>query len=202
VGREPLVSAFAEDGIDIVATDLPAADPRAVRWSRTNQHAQRTDELYRPKCSPELFEQHVTLRAVDMNAIPPDLTGFDFVWSSCALEHLGSLEAGAAFVKRAMNCLAPGGIAVHTTEFNVDSLEETIRRGDTVAFRKRDLLHLLDDLRSEGHQAEDLMVGERNGILDHVTDVPPYSYSTLMVRLGPYRLTPAIIIARAGDSRL
>ena len=37
-------------------------------------------------------------REVDMRAIPTDLRGFDFAWSSCALEHLGSLGAGMAFV--------------------------------------------------------------------------------------------------------
>ena len=198
VGREPLVSAFASMQIDVLATDLPAADPRAAGWSRTNQHARRTDELYRPPCPPDRFEQHVTLRAVDMNAIPPELTGFDFLWSSCALEHLGRLEAGAAFVQRAMGCLAPGGIAVHTTEFNVDSDDDTIRSGDTVAYRAGDLVRLLEDLRSEGHHAEGFLVGERDGVLDHITDVPPFTYAALLVRLGRFRVVPALIVVRAG----
>ena len=55
-----------------------------------------------------------------MNHLPDDLRGFDFTWSSCALEHLGTLAAGADFVVAQMDCLRPGGVAVHTTEFLVD----------------------------------------------------------------------------------
>ena len=67
-------------------------------------------------------------RAVDMNDIPPDLRGFDFTWSSCALEHLGTLRAGADFVVEQMTCLRPGGVAVHTTEY-LAVLRRTDRRG-------------------------------------------------------------------------
>ena len=61
-----------------------------------------------------------------MNAIPDDLLGFDFTWSSCAFEHLGSLEAGEEFVVNQMHCVAPGGVGVHTTEYNVSSDTDTI----------------------------------------------------------------------------
>ena len=72
-------------------------------------------------CAAEEFEQRVDYRPVDMNAIPADLRGFDFTWSSCALEHLGTLAAGMDFVVAQMDCLRPGGVAVHTTEFLVSS---------------------------------------------------------------------------------
>ena len=56
---------------------------------------------------------------VDMNAVPEDLRDFDFSWSSGAVEHLGTLGAGADFVLAQMDCLRPGGVSVHTTEFLV-----------------------------------------------------------------------------------
>ena len=67
------------------------------------------------------FAQRVTFRPVDMNALPADLTGFDFAWSSCALERLGTLEAGMDFVLAQMGCLRPGGVGVHPTEYLVSS---------------------------------------------------------------------------------
>ena len=38
------------------------------------------------------------------------------------------------FIEGAMNLLKPGGIAVHTTEYNVSSNEETIMEGNDVIF--------------------------------------------------------------------
>ena len=98
VGREPLVSTFASDGVSVVATDLPAVDPRAARWGQAGEEAARLEALRRADCPPDRFREQVSYRSVDMNAIPEDLTGFDFLWSSCALEHLGSIDAGARFV--------------------------------------------------------------------------------------------------------
>jgi len=31
--------------------------------------------------------------------LPADLTGFDFCWSICALEHLGTIAQGLDFIK-------------------------------------------------------------------------------------------------------
>ena len=72
---------------------------------------------------------------------------FDFLWSSCSIEHLGNLQAGMDFVKQAMGLLNPGGIAVHTTEFNVSSNDETLAEGPFVIYRKRDIEQLDYDLR-------------------------------------------------------
>jgi cyclopropane fatty-acyl-phospholipid synthase-like methyltransferase len=35
-------------------------------------------------------------RRADMNAMPDTLGQFDFVWSACAFEHLGSIRQGRA----------------------------------------------------------------------------------------------------------
>ena len=59
--------------------------------------------------SDEVLERIVTARHVDMNEIPDDLGGFDLVWSSCALEHLGTPQAGLDFVMRTLDLLEPGG---------------------------------------------------------------------------------------------
>ncbi|MDQ1363974.1 MAG: hypothetical protein QOE57_16 [Acidimicrobiaceae bacterium] len=199
VGREPLVAAFAVRGVEVVATDLPKDDARSLSWAATGQHALSLHAMRRPNvCADDVLEQRVTLRAVDMTDIPPDLAGFDFVWSACAFEHLGSIEAGLSFVEQAMNCLRPGGLAVHTTEFNVDSDEATVEECDTVAFRARDLKELERPLAGRGHAMAPFTVGERLGVLDDLVDVPPLQYRSLLLRLGAFRITSAIVVVEAG----
>lgn len=201
VGKEPLVAAFAAEGVEVVATDLEATDERAAAWASTNQHALSLDGLRHPDvCPDETLARQVTVRAVDMNAIPADLTGFDFVWSACALEHLGSIDAGLTFVERSMQCLAPGGLAVHTTEFNVDSGEGTVTEGGTVAFRPSDFAELQRRLARAGHTMAPLTVAPRQGVLDRILDVPPYHRRSLVLRLDDYVITSAVIVAQAGGT--
>ncbi|MBV5337004.1 MAG: hypothetical protein J0653_03215, partial [Deltaproteobacteria bacterium] len=72
----------------------------------------------------------------------------DFCWSSCSLEHLGSIKAGLDFIKASLKTLKVGGVAVHTTEYNVSSDEATIDNNPTlVLFRRCDIQGLVEELR-------------------------------------------------------
>ena len=125
-----------------------------------------------------------------MNAISEDLTGFDFVWSSCAFEHLGSIERGLAFVTRAMRCLKPGGIAVHTTEFNLSSNGPTVESRDLSVFRRQDIERLVRELEAAGHRVWPLNLNPGNGPVDRYVDVPPYrSEPHLKLRLDRFVIT-------------
>lgn len=113
VGREPLAAVLAERGCHVVATDMDPKLAAQAGWTDTNQYAAESAQLNdRGICQPDLFVERVQFRVVDMTRVPNDLTGFDFVWSSCSLEHLGSLEAGIDFIWHSLECLRPGGIAV------------------------------------------------------------------------------------------
>jgi hypothetical protein len=59
--------------------------------------------------------------------------------SSCALEHLGTLDGGLDFIVRSAELHFPGGVAVHTTKFNVLSNNSTIEHGENVIYRRRDI---------------------------------------------------------------
>ena len=110
VGQEPLVALFADAGCDLVATDQPHGAAVASGWTDSEvEWAGGLEHLNtHGLCPDELFVRRVRFRPVDMNAIPDDLRGFDFTWSSCALEHLGTLGAGADFVMASMECLRAG----------------------------------------------------------------------------------------------
>jgi hypothetical protein len=190
VGNEPLPSLFAGYECEITATDLFAEQAKQAGWVDSNQHAANLEILNsRGFCDPTLFKQRVSFRNVDMNNIPADLIGFDFVWSSCSLEHLGSIKLGAEFIYNSLRCLKPGGFAVHTTEFNVSSDTATLDQGPTVLFRKQDINQIVDHLRGEGHDiAIDFTSG--NEYADEFVDLPPYKQEThLKLQIAQYVVT-------------
>jgi hypothetical protein len=198
VGTEPLPAVFAARGISVLATDQGFENASASGWQKTKQHASAVEQLVHPKiCDAERTQQHVTFRAVDMNAIPDDLTGFDFLWSSCALEHLGSIEHGLRFVLRAMDCLKPGGVAVHTTEFNLVSNDRTVDHETTVLFRKRDLEALAQRLTASGAEVFPMNFHPGTEPLDHEIDVPPYRWVPhLRLMLGRFATTSVGIVVK------
>ena len=176
VGIEPLASTFAAAGCSIVATDLAADDDRAKAWNNTDQLGANLRQIYHPNlCDETSFFDRVSFRQVDMNAIPTDLAGFDFTWSSCAYEHLGSIQAGLDFFENSLGCLRPGGIAVHTTELNLSSNTDTLDDGATVIFRRRDFEALATRLIRQGHEVIPITFDCGDTELDRVIDLPPYS---------------------------
>jgi hypothetical protein len=201
VGRERLPAFFASRGVQVVATDAPPELAAAAGWTRSDEHSLGLAQLRFPQIVDDaVLARRVTHRACDMRAIDASLTGFDFAWSACAFEHLGSLRAGLDFVIDTVEkTLRPGGMACHTTEFNLSSDDETAERGDTVIYRRRDLLWLVDELRRRGHQAEPFTVAPDAHVLDYHVDVPPYRHDPhLKLRLGRYVATSAGIVVRRG----
>ncbi|MES2498442.1 MAG: hypothetical protein V4618_20185 [Pseudomonadota bacterium] len=179
VGIEPLSSIFAAAGCHVVATDLAADDDRAQVWNDTDQLGSNLRQIHNPQlCDEASFFERVTYRPVDMNAIPADLVDFDFTWSSCAYEHLGSIDAGLAFFENSLKCLNPGGIAVHTTELNLSSNNSTLEKGGTVIFRRRDFESLAERLIAQGHDVIPITFDSGDTDLDRFIDLPPYSSDT------------------------
>ena len=197
-GKEPLAAVMAQHGCNVVATDLSAASAAGHGWIETDQHATALEDLnQRGICDADRFRERVQFRPEDMNAISADLTGFDFVWSSCAFEHLGSIAHGIRFVENAMRCLSPGGIAVHTTEFNLTSNYRTIESPDLVVFRKHDIEHLVRRLELAGHEVHPLNLNPGTGQLDRHVDLPPYKQEPhLRLLLGNYVTTSLGLIVR------
>lgn len=200
VGQEPLVAAFAAAGCDILATDLDPDRAADAGWVRTGQHAAGLAQLNdRGLCNAHEFARRVSYRMVDMNDVPPDLGGFDFCWSSCCLEHLGDLDAGLRFIERSLACLRPGGLAVHTTEFNLSSTTKTVESGPTVIYRRRDIERLVERLAASGHQVAPIDWNRGQGVLDGFVDIPPYADNPhLRLTLGKYVSTSiGLIVTRS-----
>ena len=200
VGAEPLPAAFAARGCRVLATDLPADHHAAADWRDSGQFSDAVDGLLRPALHPEAaFRQQVSFRPVDMNAVPDDLRGFDFCWSACAFEHLGSIRAGLRFVERAMAVLRPGGVAVHTTELNLVSNAATVDHSGTVLFRRRDLERLALRLQRAGCTVAPFCYDAGDTELDRHVDLPPYGRDeALKVALRQYVSASFGLIVRRG----
>lgn len=190
-GSEPGPSIFANYGCDILATDIFPEKGKKMGWTDADQLCFGIESLNkRGLCSEETLQKHITYRAVDMNHIPADVRGYDFNWSSCSFEHLGSIEKGLIFLKEQLKTLKPGGWAVHTTEFNISSDHKTTETGDTVIFRHRDIEKIIQELRKEGHFVEE--VDYSLGCLpeDYMIDYIPHQQKVhLKLQLDEYVVT-------------
>lgn len=176
-GSEPLPSYFAANGIDITATDLRPEDALNKGWMETGQHASEPEHIFMAHLvDREAFDRHVQLRHVDMTAIPADLTGYDFCWSICALEHLGSLEKGLAFIENSIGTLRPGGLSIHTTEFNINEDGPTIDHWSAVAYQRHHLETLAAKLEAQGHHVSPFDFSLGGGVLDQFVDIPPFHH--------------------------
>lgn len=177
VGNEPLVAMFASAGPRLLATDQASDMAHRSGWVETEQHAAGKAQLNsRGLCDADLFDELVEFRFVDMNEIPVDIGSFDFVWSACAFEHLGSIAKGKEFILASSRLLEPGGVAVHTTEYNCSSDRETLDNSSTVLYRRRDFEDMGRMLAAEGFDVE-ITFDPGDGSLDRHIDVPPFSES-------------------------
>jgi SAM-dependent methyltransferase len=202
VGNEPVASLLASLGSEIVASDAPTDLPGTATWNASSQHAASLDAVYKPALiERDAFDRLVQFVPLDMNAefpFPPE--SFDFIWSCCALEHLGTLNHGAGFIIRSARLLRPGGIAVHTTEFNVSSNTETVASGQNVIFRRRDLEEIAQVLRREEKYIEALDFDPGDHPFDLRYDRPPF-YSDparqhIKLLLDGYISTSSLLIVR------
>lgn len=176
-GEEPLASYFASKDMFPTVTDLHPAAVIGKGWAETGQHASAKDRAFYPDMvDRETFERRVSHEYVDMNAIPHHLDGqFDFCWSVCAMEHLGSIELGLTFVENSLRVLKPGGVAIHTTEFNYLDERRTIDNWPTVLFQKRHFDMLLERVERVGGRMKTPDYDTGNGVLDRFVDLPPYA---------------------------
>jgi len=201
-GREPLPSLLAKYGASVLATDAPADAHDRQGWAESNQYSATVRDLWQPDIVAEGdFLARVAFQPADMNRIPTDLRDFDACWSSCCFEHLGSIGHGLDFVENSLDCLRPGGVAVHTTEFNLDSNDGTYESLGLSIFRKQDFERLFARLRRQGHEVWPLNTHPGFSELDQVIDLPPYQQALPHIKLQVAAVTTTsigVVVKKAG----
>jgi len=198
-GQEPLPALFASLGCKITATDLDINTDIAKGWAGSGQNTENDIKNLNKDgiCPDDLFEKNVQFRCADMNNISDDLNDFDFNWSCCAFEHLGDIKQGLDFLVNNLKTLRSGGIAVHTSEFNLTSDEDTLESEGLSIFRKRDYMEIADKLQRMGHYVYPLDFRTGNEFLDNFVDIPPYGQDFhLRLKISDFVSTSFGIIVR------
>jgi len=201
VGKERLPALFASMGAKIMATDAPVDIGEKQGWNKSGQYISSMTQIrYTEIVDGAIFDENVSFQPCDMTNIQSELCDFDFNWSSCCFEHLGSLEAGIEFVINAVEkTLRVGGVAVHTTEFNLSSNDATITHGGTVIYRRKDIEELVHRLRDRGHIVKPFVIGDGSHYWDFHVDIPPYSQDPhLKLLLMGYVSTSVGIVVQRG----
>jgi len=199
-GREPLPAWLANRGCRVVASDQ--GEDTATDWTASNQHSRGLADLpFQGICEERKFRGLVTYTPMDMNRIPDQYRSglFDFTWSAGSFEHIGGIEAGIRFFLKQMECLKPGGMAVHTTEFNFASDETTIESHNLVLFRRRDLHDLERRVIAQGDTFWSLDLEPGNTDADRYVDPWPYKSEThLSLAIADHVSTSVLLVARRG----
>ena len=125
-----------------------------------------------------------------MNKIPIKYYNkFDFVWSNCALEHLGSMNHGVEFIFSSLKCLRSGGVAVHTTEFNVSSNMRIIDSEGLYVFRRYDIETIIFECQKQGYRIS-INWDFGNSFADYHVALPPYNGPRhLKLKIGDFTVT-------------
>lgn len=177
-GEEPLPSYFASHGMHVTVTDLHPEMVVGQGWAETGQYTASVESSFQPHLVDRAaFDEHVELQFVDMNNIPRELDNqYDLCWSVCALEHLGSVNHGLDFIENSLRTLKPGGVAIHTTEFNYTETEITVDNSPTVLFLRRHFEDIRDRIMAQGHDVQELDFHVGYDPLDSFVDLPPYTF--------------------------
>jgi SAM-dependent methyltransferase len=192
IGREPLPALFASFGVEIVASDQSLEAAERSGWVQSGQHSHELSALNESGiCTEATFSRLVSFREVDMNDIPSSLDEeFDFCWSSCSLEHLGSLRHGLDFIENSLRTLKSGGVAIHTTEFNLTSNVDTLESAGVSIYRRCDIDEFLEKMRARDFIVSpiDWTLGE--GFAETVVDMPPYRIEPhIRLNVGEFDVT-------------
>jgi SAM-dependent methyltransferase len=160
----PVASYLASKGCEIVAVDSRELLP---------------DQIFRDALLDRgTFDSRVRTRVVNFSAMPRDLRDFDFCWSVGKLQHVGSLSRGMSLIENVVDALKPGGVMVHTTEFNFAIPDQTIDNWGTVLFQRRHFEEVAQRLEKKGCRVLPLDFNVGAGALDRFIDVPPFEMPT------------------------
>jgi SAM-dependent methyltransferase len=175
-GEEPIPAFLAAVGCRVTMTDLDPHVAAGKGWVETGQHASSLEKGYKAHLVDRAtYVAQVEHAYVDMTDIPPFLHDYDFCWSLCSLEHLGSIRRGLDFIENSLATLRPGGVAVHTTEFNFMK-DETIDNWPTVLLQRRHFEELAARLSALGHRVAPLDFDTGDGPMDRFIDLPPFTH--------------------------
>jgi hypothetical protein len=200
VGTEPLSSYFVSQGCEILATDAPSilVNGTVEDWKKTAQHAASLEDIWDAAIvDKQTFAKLCSYTTLDMNNYTEIPKGFNFHWSSCVIEHLGGIRNALDFIVESAQRLAPGGVGIHTTEFNLSSDRDTVDQPGTCILRKSDIDRLIELLDKINIVLDPVILDPGQHPYNFHVDTPPYSSSVhLRLQLEQFAATSIGLIVR------
>ena len=160
---------------------------RAALHGRRTEHGERELRTAAGRCLSLMGSVSANGTTIFAGECPKE--GSAHQWRATYVDFTNVIEAS-------LECLRPGGIAVHTTEFNCSSDADTLDNASTVLFRKRDFLLLQRRLKLMGAEMEfNFNLGQQP--LDLHIDTPPYSVDDhLKLQIQRWAVTSFGLIVR------
>lgn len=184
VGKEPIPRALTKLNYGVVATDFYTG-PDSEQWRAGNQL--KTDhnliELGTLNLGDIKAGELYSIN-LDMNKLPASFKEkYDFVWSTCALGHIGGYSQGINFIIQSLSLLKPGGRLVHTTEIDENDHSPKVDFPDISFYKSTDIQQVIEKINQLGFVAE-VYVNEKSGaFLDNYVISEPWDHSKPHIRL-------------------
>jgi hypothetical protein len=196
VGKEPMPAFFASRGAKICATDF--FENKNTNWASTSQMSSNLQDLNdRGICDPDTFEKLVSLSSANMNYLEnTDLPAADFIWSTCALGHIGGYQNGLNFIQNSLSLLKPGGIAVHTTELDIGAEKKVLESVDLNLYKQADLELTLAKIQQSGFTVPTHSFTLGIGGVEKFEDFPPYSNWHLRLNVLGHTVLPVVLVIK------
>lgn len=155
--------------------------PENPNWSDTSQWIGSVKDYVSSVRVKEFDKSKLLFKTIDMNNLPSVSSKYDFLWSTSSLEHLGSMEKSIAFIVNSSTWLTNNGIACHATEFNDSKTTRLV--GDSVYFRKQDILTIKNQLALNGFEMSEPDFTTSNHPYNKYIDHYPYSHKPAHMKL-------------------
>jgi len=171
-GEDPIISYLCSKGCEITLADLSEQPNKSNGAPGTTVTHALASAFRENLVERATFDRMVSSK--QMSSISSDPARYDFCWSISAADRMGSIQSGIDFIEKSVDSLKPGGVAIHTTEFNFTNDSETIDNWPTVLFQRRHLESTIQRLEKKGCRLlqPDFDVGSRP--LDRFIDIPPF----------------------------
>ncbi len=177
VGQEPIPAVLAAAGASVTLVNPDRVTARLNNWSNIVAIEDLTSRLNdRGICPAREFAERVKQLVANPQQ-PADFgagSGYDALWTTFMMEHLGSVDRGLIWAEQVMDLLRPGGTAVIITELNCTSNVDTLESEAITLYRQCDIEALISGMSARGHRiSANFDLGARP--LDKHVDLPPYS---------------------------
>ena len=129
------------------------------------------DASRRPPIARDSATQYLSRRAMDFTDIPLDLRGFDFIWTDGLANHLGGGSA-RQFIVNAMDCLRPGGLAIHMIDLDLENPASPSASEGPVPLRRDEVSTIAVTLISRSHEVAQLNFGDAAWLIEGRGELP------------------------------